>query len=242
MICSQDCACLVAPQPYTQLRTLILILIWIWLVVTGGMLGLSCSSIVLFAPLAQSGSLARQSQHKELALVVSTLIPSQWLSPNAIMQRTEVPMFYDTASSSNLPTCIFAGLRMCWAGYHSCRASWAETGLRPCPIAMVAARGQWLTAAKGQAMATGFMSSTPECGVMAGGSRAGLLSQSLSSTVRLALPTLARGQQRLWSVAERSGARITIPEDPRLGLKRFYILCFIRVLYSSHILCDIYVI
>ena len=64
------------------------------------------------------------------------------------------------------PPCIFAGVRMCMAGYrlYSSRcASWVETELRPCPTALVAASGHWLTAAKGQAMAAGFMSSTPGC-------------------------------------------------------------------------------
>ena len=65
------------------------------------------------------------------------------------------------------------------------------------PNGFGAARGQWLTAAKGQAMAAGFMSSTLGCGIMAAGSHAGLMSLRLSITVRLALSTLARGQQRL---------------------------------------------
>ena len=53
-----------------------------------------------------------------------------------------------------------------------------------------------MTAGKGQAMAAGVMSSTLGCGVMAGGSHAGILLQTrrLSSSGRLALPTLAREQ------------------------------------------------
>ena len=70
-------------------------------------------------------------------------------------------------------------------------------------------------AAKGQAMAADIMISTPGYGVMAGGSHAGFLSPRLSSSVTLALPTLAREQQRLCSVADGSGARNTIPAGPR---------------------------
>ena len=49
-------------------------------------------------------SLRHPRQHKEVALVfVSTFEPIA-LTPNAGTQRNEVPMLYDTASSSNLPS------------------------------------------------------------------------------------------------------------------------------------------
>ena len=51
-----------------------------------------------------TGSLQRQSQHKELALVFFSTFEPISLTPNALMQRNGVPMFYDTASSSNLPS------------------------------------------------------------------------------------------------------------------------------------------
>jgi len=51
-----------------------------------------------------TGSLQRQSQHKELALVFFSTFKPISLTPNALMQRNGVPMFDDTASSSNLPS------------------------------------------------------------------------------------------------------------------------------------------
>ena len=52
-----------------------------------------------------SGSLVRHSQHKArgLALVFLSTFEPITLTPNDIMQRYKVPMFYHTASSSNLP-------------------------------------------------------------------------------------------------------------------------------------------
>ena len=57
-----------------------------------------------------TGSLGRQSQHKELALVFVSTFESITVSPNAIMQHNGVPMFYDTASSPNL-----LAQYICWA-------------------------------------------------------------------------------------------------------------------------------
>ena len=57
-----------------------------------------------------TGSLRQQSQHKELSLVFFSTFEPISLTPNAVMQRNGVPMFYDTASSSNLPS-----LYICWA-------------------------------------------------------------------------------------------------------------------------------
>ena len=94
-----------------------------------------------------ASSLGRQ--HKELALVfVSTFEPIIETLNAIICRATECPCSTILQAAPTSPPCIFAGLRMCWAGYHSCCASWVEPRLRPCPTALVAARGQWLTSAK----------------------------------------------------------------------------------------------
>ena len=80
-------------------------------------------------------SLGRLSQYKELALVfVSTFEPIT-VTPNAIMQCNGMPLFYDTASSSKLPT-----LNICWAKNELGRVPLmqyfvgrVETRRRPCP-------------------------------------------------------------------------------------------------------------
>ena len=137
----------------------------------GGLLWYATLQLFSHCTVCPTGSLGRQSQHRELALVfVSTSEP---ITVTLILRMlscsaTECPCSSILQAAPASPPCIFAGLRMCWAGYHSCRASWVATGLRPCPTALVAARGQRLTAAKGQARAAGFMSSLPGCGVMAG--------------------------------------------------------------------------
>ena len=122
---------------------------------------------------------------------------------------TECPCSMTLEAAPTSQPCIFAGLKLCWAGYHHAVLRWRKQDSNRAPIALVAARGQWLTVAKGQAMAAGFMSSTLGCGNMARASHAGLLSPRLSSSVRLALPTLAtwvaRGQQSPWSATKERG-------------------------------------
>ena len=117
-----------------------------------------------------SPALGCQSQHKELALVFVPI-----LALNAIIQRNGVPLFYDTASSFNFPA-----LYICWAknvlgrvSMMQCFVSGKLTGNRTptFPNSFVGSQGQWLTAVKGQAMAAGFMSSTPGCRIMAGTAR-----------------------------------------------------------------------
>ena len=51
-----------------------------------------------------TGSLQTPSKHKELALVFFSTLEPITLSPGAVTQRNGVPMLYDTASSSNLPS------------------------------------------------------------------------------------------------------------------------------------------
>lgn len=51
-----------------------------------------------------SGRHANKHSHKELSLVYFSTFEPINITPNSIMQRNGVPMMYDTASSSNLPS------------------------------------------------------------------------------------------------------------------------------------------
>ena len=51
-----------------------------------------------------TGSIRHPRQHKELTLVFFSTFELITLTPNAVTQRNRVPMFYDTANSSNLPS------------------------------------------------------------------------------------------------------------------------------------------
>ena len=74
---------------------------------------------------------------------------------------------------------------------------------QPWPTALVAARQKWLKAAKGLAMAAWFM---VRCGVMAARRHAKSLQQRLSSSVRVALFTPARGLETLKHRKEERGS------------------------------------
>jgi len=53
---------------------------------------------------APRGQLRRQESHLELSLVFFSTFEPINLTPNSVMQQNGVPMFFDTASSSNLPS------------------------------------------------------------------------------------------------------------------------------------------
>ena len=113
-----------------------------------------------------------------------------------------------------VPSITYVGLRMKWAGYLWCSAQWVETARQPCSTAWWQPGSSNWQQQRGQAMATGLMSSTPACGVTAGRNHTGLLSSRPSCSVRL-----EHAPKRLWSVAERSEIRITAPTDLRKAIK-----------------------
>lgn len=112
------------------------------------------------------------------------------LTPNTIMQSKTVPRFYYTVSSlsPNRPS-----LYVCLA----------KKVLGQVPTMQCFARQQWLKAAKGLAMAAWFM---VRCGVMAARRHAKSLQQRLSSSVRVALFTPARGLETLKHRKEERGS------------------------------------
>ena len=73
---------------------------------------LSCNCFLLYAvpqlyfrcTVCPTGSLYHPRQHKEFALVFFSTFEPIKLTPNAVMQRNGVPMFYYTSSCSNLPS------------------------------------------------------------------------------------------------------------------------------------------
>ena len=184
----QDCVCLVAPQPYNQSPVEGFDLNSDMELTGGGLLWYARPQLffnLLFAPLALWFAKATGTvwQHKELALVIVSSFEPSTVTPNAVMQRNGVPMFYNTASSSKLPA-----LYICWAKNVLGRVL---EPLIPCfvdrnrtptlPQHFGGCQGVATDSSKGAGNGRGFMSSTPGYGVMAGGSHAGLLLQRKES-------------------------------------------------------------
>ena len=125
------------------------------------------------------------------------------LTPGAVTQRNGVPMLYDTASSSNLPSPY-----LCLA-----RNVLGRAPLTPCfvrgnrtptlPHSFGNRRELWLTAGMELATAAGFMRSTLGCVLTAGDSHAGLLSPRRSCNGRLPFLTLALQPRRAADTMKR---------------------------------------
>ena len=69
-----------------------------------GLLWYSLPQLFFQCTVCPTGSLQTPSKHKELALVFFSTFEPITLTPGAVTQRNGVPMIYDTASSSNLPS------------------------------------------------------------------------------------------------------------------------------------------
>ena len=185
MVCLQDCVVLsvLVAQHHTiwlWQSPLISELIWICPVAA------SCGRPGLRYVVCPTGSLFHPRQHKELDLVFFSPFEPITLTPNAVcttMQRNRVPMFYDTASSSNLPS-LYICLARNVLGRVPLTSSFVQ-GNRTltCPTALVPARDseQWLAAGMGlaslsrwrrQQLPARFMSSTLGFGIRAGISHA----------------------------------------------------------------------
>ena len=80
-----------------------------------------------------TGPLHHPRQHKELAQVFFSTLEPITLTPNAVTQSNGVPMFYDTASSSNLPSCTFAWVGMSGQGATHAMLHAREQDSNPAP-------------------------------------------------------------------------------------------------------------
>ena len=146
-----------------------------------------------------TGSLQTPSKHKELALVFfSTFEPITLTpSPGAVTQRNGVPMLYDTASSSNLPS-----LYLCLA-----RNVLGRAPLTPCfvrgnrtptlPHSFGNRQGAVADSRTGAGNGSRLYEVNIWMCVTAGVSHAGLLSPRLSFNGRRPSLTLAGGLQTL---------------------------------------------
>jgi hypothetical protein len=120
--------------------------------------------------------LERKARHTELSLVFFSTFEPIKLTPNSVMQRNGVPMFLDSASSTNLPS------------LYTCRAEnvtvLRHVPLMPCYVSSNAhpkpapLLRQWGWSycrfqrgeSRGEATAAGSTSSTSGCGAIGGGS------------------------------------------------------------------------
>ena len=145
--------------------------------------------------------------------------------PHAIMQRDKVSMFYDAASTSNLPSlyisCSATNLKgSCFMTLQATPTAPActfpknvlgrvplmqcfESGSRT-PTALVVPMQRWLIATKELAVAAYLMCSTPGCSrlcAVAGTQPACFCSRGRSAAY---VSCCRQSLQRLWSVKERS--------------------------------------
>ena len=194
MVCLQDCVCLVAPQPYNLSPVEDFDFNTDMDLTGGGLLWNARLWLFLHCTMCPTGSLGRQSQHKELVLVFDSTFEPITVTPNAIMQRNGVPMFYDTASSSDLLT-----LYICWAKNVMGRVPLMQcfVGGNRTPTLTHCLSGSQRAVAD-SSKGAGNDSRLYELNTwMWRCSYTGVLLPWLSSSVRLAWSTLARGQQRL---------------------------------------------
>ena len=108
------CVCLVVPHPYNPSPVEGFDFNTDMDLTGGGLLLYARHQLFFHCTVCPTGSLGRQSQHKELALVFVSIFASITVTPNAITQSNGLskPIFYDAASSSNLPTLYMC---ICWA-------------------------------------------------------------------------------------------------------------------------------
>jgi hypothetical protein len=100
----QDCVCLVAPYPYGP-STKDQFNVKTDMDLSGdGLLWYARPQLFFNCTVAPVGQLARKARHTELSLVFFSTFEPIKLTPNSVMQRNGVPMFFDSASSTNLPS------------------------------------------------------------------------------------------------------------------------------------------
>jgi hypothetical protein len=89
----------------SQLRTLTSILTWISAgMAFCGMQSPNCSSTALLLPVPPTGHLHNKQRHVQLSLILFSTFEPINITPNSLMQRNGVPMLFDSASSTNLPS------------------------------------------------------------------------------------------------------------------------------------------
>ena len=100
----QDCVCLVAPYPYNP-KTADQFDVKKDMDLSGeGLLWYARPQLFFNCTVAPVGRLQQKERHTELSLVFFSTFEPIKLTPNSVMQRNGVPMFFDSASSTNLPS------------------------------------------------------------------------------------------------------------------------------------------
>ena len=100
----QDCVCLVAPYPYGPSTKDQFNVKTDMDLIGDGLLWYARPQLFFNCTVAPVGQLARKARHTELSLVFFSTFEPIKLTPNSVMQRNGVPMFFDSASSTNLPS------------------------------------------------------------------------------------------------------------------------------------------
>jgi hypothetical protein len=164
-----------------------------------GLLWYARPQLFFHCTVAPTGRLHDTGRHRQLALVFFSTFEPINLPIDSVMKREGVPMFYHSASSTNLPS-----LYLCRAEnvlgrvpMMQCRSAlWLEIARPPCPIDLATAMELLPIPARGGATEVGCTSSTSGCGGMGGASHGMSLWQKLSRGARNERGMLDDGQRR----------------------------------------------
>ncbi len=137
----QDCVCLVAQYQYCpKTADQFNVKTDMDLRLSGeGLLWYARPQLFFHSTVAPVGQLEFKARHTELLLVFFSTFEPNKVTPNSVMQHNGVPMFFDSASSTNLPSLYIQ--RMCWDVCHQCLAIWAVVHTQPCPTASATGLG-----------------------------------------------------------------------------------------------------
>ena len=109
VICSltllvQDCVCLVAPPPYNDKPVEDFDFNSDMDFTGNGLLWYAKPQLFFECTVAPTGHLHNKQRHTQLSLIFFSTFEPINITPNSLMQRNGVPMFFDSASSTNLPS------------------------------------------------------------------------------------------------------------------------------------------
>jgi hypothetical protein len=100
----QDCVCLVAPPPYNDKPVEDFDFNADMDFSGNGLLWYAKPQLFFECTVAPTGHLHNKRRHTQLSLIFFSTFEPINITPNSLMQRNGVPMFFDSASSTNLPS------------------------------------------------------------------------------------------------------------------------------------------
>ena len=105
--CGQDCVCLIAPYPNNPNQPEDFDIRRDMDISGQGLLWFGKPQLFFKCTMCPTGMQARKQRHMEVSLVFFSTFEPINITPQSIMQRNGVPMFYDTASSSGIEPSLY---------------------------------------------------------------------------------------------------------------------------------------